>query len=128
MNLSDVVLERIYSLKSMGFSISLDDFGTGYSSLSYLKRLPIDCLKLDRSFVMDLPHDSDSCSIARAALLMAKELGMTVVAEGVEKVAQMTFLQDHQCDILQGYYFSKPLAAPNFELWLQTFRVQESAP
>lgn len=121
MNLNDTLLERIYTLKSMGFALSLDDFGTGYSSLSYLKRLPIDCLKLDQSFVMDLPYDADSCSIASAALLMAKELGMSVVAEGVENQAQMTFLQQHQCDILQGYYFSKPLPAPNFELWLQAF-------
>jgi len=126
MNLNDTLLERIYTLKNIGFSFSLDDFGTGYSSLSYLKRLPITTLKLDRSFIMDLPHDADSCSITTAALLMAKELGMTVVAEGVENKAQLAFLQQHGCDILQGYYFSKPLDVPAFEQWLRTFRIQES--
>ncbi|MCL2022507.1 MAG: EAL domain-containing protein [Betaproteobacteria bacterium] len=121
MNLNDMLLERIYRLKGMGFELFLDDFGTGYCGLAYLKRLPISGLKLAQSFIADLPHDADSCAITTTAILMARELGMAVVAEGVENQAQVAFLQERHCDILQGYYFSKPLAESDFELWLREF-------
>ncbi|MDR2637926.1 MAG: EAL domain-containing protein, partial [Zoogloeaceae bacterium] len=121
MQLSDSLIERIYRLKGMGFELSLDDFGTGYSSLSYLKRLPIARLKLDQSFVANLPHDPDNRAITTATLLMANELNMDVVAEGVETQAQMTFLKKHGCAILQGFLFGRPMSVPNFESWLQDF-------
>ncbi|MDR0529460.1 MAG: EAL domain-containing protein [Zoogloeaceae bacterium] len=121
MQLNNTLLERIYQLKSMGFSLSLDDFGTGYSSLSYLKRLPIARLKLDQSFVAHLPHDLDNRAIATATLRMARELGMEVVAEGVETREQADFLDAHGCALLQGFFFGKPMPAERFESWLKEF-------
>ncbi|WP_434339959.1 EAL domain-containing protein [Motilimonas cestriensis] len=94
-----------------GISISLDDFGTGYSSLSYLKRFPIHTLKIDRSFVAQLSSDNDDAKIVATIITMAHTLGLEVVAEGVETKEQMRFLQGHQCDQLQGYYFSRPVSA-----------------
>ena len=98
-------------LSEMGVELSLDDFGTGYSSLSYLKRFPIDVLKIDRSFVRDLPGDDDGAAIASAIISMAHTLGIAVVAEGVESRAQLEFLRERGCDHVQGYYFSHPLPA-----------------
>ena len=105
------VINTLHELDSMGVEISIDDFGTGYSSLSYLKRLPIDTLKIDRSFVQNIPHDADDAAIAQAILAMARSLGIVVVAEGVETIEQLAFLRHHGCDAMQGNYFSKPLPA-----------------
>ena len=96
-------------LKSLGLHLSIDDFGTGYSSLSYLKRLPIDTLKVDRSFVQDITFDPNDASITRAIISMAHSLKMTVVAEGVETDAQLSTLVAEQCETIQGYFISKPL-------------------
>ncbi len=96
-------------LKSIGISIVIDDFGVGYSSLNYLKRLPVDKVKIDRSFIMDIPHDTDDVAITSAILAMAKNLNIKVIAEGVENIAQLKFLIEHQCDEIQGFYFSNPL-------------------
>jgi diguanylate cyclase (GGDEF)-like protein/PAS domain S-box-containing protein len=96
-------------LKALGVRIAIDDFGTGYSSLSYLKRFPIDSLKIDRSFVTGLPGDQDDASIAQAVITMAHALRLKVVAEGVETEAQQVFLAAHDCDEMQGFYFSRPL-------------------
>ncbi|MBU5613803.1 EAL domain-containing protein [Geomonas azotofigens] len=106
------------ALKSMGIGLSIDDFGTGYSSLSYLKLFPVDKLKIDRSFVKDLEVDPDDAAIASATIAMAHTLGKKVVAEGVETQAQLDFLVEHGCDIIQGYYFSKPLSAEDAEQYL----------
>jgi diguanylate cyclase (GGDEF)-like protein len=97
------------NLKALGVRIAIDDFGTGYSSLSYLKRFPIDSLKIDRSFVADLPGNQDDATIAQAIITMAHALRLKVIAEGVENEAQLEFLTANGCDEMQGYYFSRPL-------------------
>jgi EAL domain-containing protein (putative c-di-GMP-specific phosphodiesterase class I) len=114
MRQADMVIATLRNLKALGLALSIDDFGTGYSSLSYLKKLPLDKLKLDQSFVRELPFDADNAAIVNAILLMAKALKLKVVAEGVETQAQLEFLRAHQCDEIQGYYFSKPLPVQEF--------------
>jgi diguanylate cyclase (GGDEF)-like protein/PAS domain S-box-containing protein len=96
-------------LKEMGIRIAIDDFGTGYSSLSYLKRFPIDCLKIDRSFIGDIPGDPGNTAITQAIIAMAHSLGIKVIAEGVESREQLAFLRGHGCDAVQGYFFSSAL-------------------
>ena len=96
-------------LRDIGVRISIDDFGTGYSSLSYLKRFPIDTIKVDRSFVMDIPGNADDMALTGAVIAMAHRLNLEVVAEGVETAEQLGFLIDNQCEYGQGYYFSRPV-------------------
>lgn len=97
--------------QKMGVRLSLDDFGTGYSSLSYLRRLPIDTLKIDRSFIRGIPLDNQDCSITTAIIALAQIMDLKVIAEGVERKDQLEFLREHDCEIVQGFYFSKPLTA-----------------
>ena len=99
------------AIQSRGIRLAIDDFGTGYSSMSLMKQFPIDTIKIDRSFVRDLPVDTEDQAIAQAIISMGKALGMTVIAEGVETVEQETFLRNHACDEMQGFLFSKPLPA-----------------
>jgi EAL domain-containing protein (putative c-di-GMP-specific phosphodiesterase class I) len=103
------VSEVLARIKEMGISISIDDFGTGYSSLSYLKRFPIDTLKIDRSFVRDIPADLEDVAIVRAIIAMARSLRMRTVAEGVEQEEQMRFLRAEGCEEMQGFLYSRPL-------------------
>jgi len=109
---------KLAELKALGIRLSVDDFGTGYSSLGQLKSLPIDKMKIDRSFVSDLPEARDSVAIARAVIQMGRSLGIAVIAEGVETNAQRDFLATERCDELQGYAVSPPLASAAFDGWV----------
>jgi EAL domain-containing protein (putative c-di-GMP-specific phosphodiesterase class I) len=104
-------LQVLQQLHELGVQLSIDDFGTGYSSLTYLRRFPIDSVKIDRSFVLGLPGDEGSVTLVRAIIALAHELKMKVIVEGVETEEQLSFLKAHQCDILQGYLFSRAVTA-----------------
>lgn len=114
----DITLARMDTLKQMGVGFSLDDFGTGYSSLAYLKRLPLDQLKIDKSFVADLLTDPSDAAIARTVIGLAHNLGLPVVAEGVETEAQFEFLLDCGCDLFQGFLLARPMPAQDLEALL----------
>jgi CheY-like chemotaxis protein len=122
------VLRIIERLKKLGVRLALDDFGTGYSSLAYLSRLPVDLLKIDQSFVSDITTNPINASIATATIAMAHKLGKRVVAEGVETEAQMSFLRRHECDEMQGYFFSRPCSADEVAAMLREGRRQHFAP
>ena len=115
-------LKTLTDLKAMGIKIAIDDFGTGYSSLSYLKRFPIDTLKIDRSFVMDMPEDQNDAEIVKTIIALARSLDLSVIAEGVEKESQAQYLIESGCEKMQGYLFSPPVPAHEF---LKLFNKQE---
>jgi len=104
------ILKTLRKLRDLGVLLSIDDFGTGYSSLSYLKRFPITTLKIDRSFICDILSDSEDAALTQAILSMAKSMNLKVVAEGVENAGQAEYLKERHCDLIQGFYYSKPLA------------------
>jgi len=107
---ADVTFSVLQELKAMGLTLAIDDFGTGYSNFNYLRQFRVSKLKIDRSFIRDVAVNPDDAAITTAIISMAKSLNLKVIAEGVEDEAQMSFLRAHQCDEIQGYYFSKPLA------------------
>jgi diguanylate cyclase (GGDEF)-like protein/PAS domain S-box-containing protein len=115
----DTVLTQLFILKEIGVRLSIDDFGTGYSSLSYLKRLPIDKLKIDKSFVANLSEDHDSRAIALAIVSMAHSLRLTVTAEGIEDLSQAQILTDMHCDDGQGYLYARPMPAEQITSWVE---------
>ena len=110
-------------LRDTGFKISVDDFGTGYSSMSYLKKLPLDTIKIDKSFIDDTPVDQNDVAITKAIIALSKSLGYKVVAEGIEKEQQEQFLQKEGCDKGQGYLFSKPLKPEDFISFLNKIKL-----
>ncbi len=112
---TDLVAAKMQILRGVGIGLALDDFGTGYSSLGYLRRLPLSELKIDRSFVQDITENDRSASLARSIIQIGRDLGMTVLAEGVETGAQFAFLRDSGCDAFQGYHFGRPVPLAEFE-------------
>lgn len=121
---AESTLAALSRLKEAGIALSVDDFGTGYSSLSYLKRFPIDTLKIDQSFIKDLHTDPDDAAICRAILAMAQQLGLNVVAEGVETQEQLDFLRQHKCDQIQGFLYSAPLPPTKFIMFLNKLSME----
>ncbi|MFK7693234.1 EAL domain-containing protein [Paenibacillus sp. HJGM_3] len=113
-------MNLLNEFKKLGIHISIDDFGTGYSSLSYLKKLPLDCLKIDKSFIKDITHAGDNSVVTNAIISLAQALNLKVVAEGVETNEQLHYLRNKQCHEVQGFLFSKPLSAADFETYLRS--------
>jgi cyclic di-GMP phosphodiesterase Gmr len=113
----ELALQRIDRFKELGCEVHLDDFGTGYSSLSQLGRLPIDVLKLDRSFISSMVDDTKAKALTRSMVAVAQELGLCVIAEGVETEAQASYLKELGVDMAQGYLYSRPLSAAEFKQW-----------
>ena len=116
-------ISRLHKLRELGIELAIDDFGTGYSSLAYLKTLPIQILKIDKSFIMNLEIDEDNAAISKATIALAHSLGYKVVAEGVEIDFHEKFLTKHECDILQGYFYSKPIPASELEAFITNFKM-----
>jgi EAL domain-containing protein (putative c-di-GMP-specific phosphodiesterase class I) len=119
-NVEDTI-EKMRQLKAFGICFSMDDFGTGHSSLSYLKRLPLDQLKIDQSFVRDIATDSSDAAIVQTVINMGKTLGLGVIAEGVENRRQLELLQGYGCNAFQGYLFCKPVVAGALEQCIADF-------
>ena len=120
LNADSRINTKLMALRDAGIQVSIDDFGTGYSSLSYLKKLDIDYLKIDQSFVRNLERDSNDMALCEAIIVMAHKLGLKVIAEGVESLAQRDFLTRAGCDYGQGYLFSRPVPPEEFEAWLKS--------
>jgi EAL domain-containing protein (putative c-di-GMP-specific phosphodiesterase class I) len=127
MNDTESAKKTLHNIKSLGIHLSIDDFGTGYSSLSYLKNLPVDTLKIDKTFTDDIILHSDEAPIVASIIALAKNLKLKVVAEGVETYEQVKYLSAHHCDEMQGYYFSKPAKAEAIEMLLRTEKTLEIA-
>ncbi|MEW8692882.1 MAG: EAL domain-containing protein [Candidatus Thiodiazotropha endolucinida] len=115
-------VEQLKALQSSGIEIAIDDFGTGYSSMSQLKQLPINKLKIDKSFIRDIPVDSDDMAISEAVIALGKALNMKVIAEGVETEAQSDFLKEKGCEEAQGYLYSAPIDVDDIKVWLKNIR------
>jgi EAL domain-containing protein (putative c-di-GMP-specific phosphodiesterase class I) len=121
---AELMLSVVQELKIMGVTLAIDDFGTGYSSFSYLRQFRVNKFKIDRSFIRDVATNADDAAITAAIINMAKSLRLKVIAEGVEDEAQMSFLRAHQCDEIQGYYFSPPLTVDHVADKLQATAVR----
>jgi diguanylate cyclase (GGDEF)-like protein len=122
----DSTAKMLHEMKEIGVAISVDDFGTGYSALAYLKRFPIDELKIDRSFVSEIPGNEDDSAIVRAVIAMSHSLELSVVAEGVETASQASYLHGLKCDVIQGHFFSKPLPQQEFRVFALKNKLRKS--
>ena len=120
---SETVIEQLKQLHEDGIQVSLDDFGSGYSSLTYLQRFDIDTIKIDQSFVRHLAPNATELVLCKAIILMAHELGMQVVAEGVETAQQLALLKAAGCDFGQGYLFARPMVAPEFDVFMDKRKI-----
>jgi len=118
LNNIEEAIDRLQELKDKGIKIAIDDFGTGFSSLNYLKRLPIDKVKIDKSFVDDVNTDTRDAAIVQSIISLAHNLQLTVIAEGVETEKQLAFLKEHGCDEIQGYLFARPMPYADLLSWL----------
>jgi EAL domain-containing protein (putative c-di-GMP-specific phosphodiesterase class I) len=121
-------LQTLSQLHTAGIWTSIDDFGTGYSSLGYLKQLPVDEIKIDKSFVMDMASSRDDASIVRSVVTLGHNLGLQVVAEGVENKRTLDMLADMECDLAQGFFLSRPLPAFEISEWLVARRTRALEP
>ena len=124
MQRAEETVKTLHNIRALGVRIAIDDFGTGYSSLSYLKKFPIDVLKIDKSFIDDIPYSKDDMAIVVAIIEMGKALGYEVLAEGIETLEQLKFLEEKECSLYQGFYKSKPLKADEFEEFLSKEQAQ----
>jgi EAL domain-containing protein (putative c-di-GMP-specific phosphodiesterase class I) len=120
MNNPDASIKKLKEISKVGIEVAIDDFGTGYSSLAYLKKLPLDKLKIDRSFVKDIPQDEDDIAITKAIIALGKSLNLKLIAEGVETQEQKDFLVENGCKNIQGYLYSRPIPAEDITLLLHT--------
>jgi len=120
-------LATLDALSAMGFKLSIDDFGTGYSSLAYLKRLPVDELKIDQSFVRNMQSDRDDEMIVRSTIDLAHNLGIMVVAEGVETAEAWNLLRDLKCDQAQGFFMGRPMPVSDFTAWTTSWGMRRPA-
>lgn len=121
----ECTMRVLEAIKSLGITLAIDDFGMGYSSMSLVKKLPIDVLKIDRSFVREITSDTNDKAIADAIITLGRALDLTVVAEGVETTEQEAFLRAHNCDEVQGYLISKPVPADEFAAFLANHTLAE---
>jgi len=115
----NLTAEKLHTLKEQGVKICIDDFGTGYTSINFLRKFPIDVLKIDQTYLKGVPYNANDCAIISAIIALGHNLGIEVVAEGVETIEQLDYLTEHKCDIIQGYYFSRPLPEPKLLLQLK---------
>ncbi len=116
---SDNVRQQMDDICALGAQLSIDDFGTGYSALSYLKQCPVNTVKIDRSFIAEIPHSHESCALVKAIIAMSHALNLKVIAEGIETESQWRFLQQQQCESAQGYFFAKPMPTAKFHQFLE---------
>jgi diguanylate cyclase len=119
----ELAIARMHQIRALGVGLSIDDFGTGYSSLSYLQRLPVNAIKVDRSFVHEIMPGNTNHSLVQAIVLLGRQFGMKVVIEGIETLVQLEILRALDCDRLQGFYFSKPCTPEMLEVWIKSFEV-----
>ncbi len=124
---TDSLTAKLHALRSLGVNIAIDDFGTGYSSLAHLKRFPIKNLKIDQEFTRQLPCNQRDAAITRSIIKMAHELGITVIAEGIEQQDQLQFLKQTNCDLGQGYYLAEPMPSIEFTQWLNDYQQQNKS-
>ena len=124
---AEVTGMALHGLRDIGVSLAIDDFGTGHSSSAYLKRFPFEKIKINRPFVNDVVDDADDAAIAQIIINLAKQLNGRVLAEGVETIMQLEFLQENSCDVVQSYHFSPPVDAMSFVDWLNNHKTGSSS-